>query len=415
MADIAGSVLQGYSFGRGVALDEQDRAAAKAQSAREGDRKARLSGLLSAYAGGNQGVLGDIAGMGKEGLDAASTIGKLQEARLAQSKDQMKLSWEMLRGMPESEQPKAAQSFIAHAVQTNNLTKEQADKLSYAAEADYSAIAGAMDNYMGIKPKTAPTGGMQTVVMPDGSQQAFDITNPKQREDYRIAISAGGKAPVTRQETGSAGDFNLTKKQGEELVEAEIGTRQAIASANDILKKMDASPEAFQQVGSMASFVSGMASEVAGIAKASGLEIPVDVMDITAYENDFTKLGVESDVAKGAMFDLALSYAAASGLGQGRALSDKDVRNAMKRIGAGGVSTPAGRRAMIEDVRDVLDRKFKIRYKTLTKKDFADDLGIAEAVKATENVKAAQKYPEGTKATQGGVEYIYQNGSWVPL
>jgi hypothetical protein len=412
MANLTGTVLQGYDYGRGIALQEEDRETRKAQEKREGSRKARLSGLLGSYARGNKAALGGIAEMGPEGINAAATLGKLDMARVEQSKAKMKDSWRLMRNLPQEQQQQASQAMIAHAVQSGILTKEQANPISYMAQDDNENFVKQMDGWFGIEaPKRSPVGGLKTLVMPDGTQEAFDVTNPEQRQGFMDAVSAGGKPAPSQQEVGKPGDFNLTKKQKGELLEAEIGTRQAIASANDILAKMDENPDAFQQVGSMASFVSGMSAEAVGIARAAGVDIPDTIYDLEQYEDSFTKLGVESDVAKGAIFDLALSYAAASGLGTGKALSDKDVKNAMRRVGAGGVSTPAGRRAMVEDVSRALARKFKIRYKVMSKgREFEGDLGAAEAVEAA----AADVPPNGSRSTTAdGTAIIVVNGEWT--
>ena len=75
------------------------------------------------------------------------------------------------------------------------------------------------------------------------------------------------------------------------------------------------------------------------------------------------------------MFDLSLAYAGAIGLGEGRALTEKDVERALKRVGAGGMKTPKTRRALMQDVRKVVARNFKNTFEVWQGEKYTEDLG----------------------------------------
>ena len=210
-----------------------------------------------------------------------------------------------------------------------------------------------------------------------GETFQMNMNNPA--DVQMIEKNQGNWLPTpTRQEQGGPGSFGQTKKQYEDLTDVEISTKNAIATANDLMKKIDENPDLLQTSSGIAQFAAGVGSEIRTAARVAGVDIPDEITNIAAYEDTFAELGIENKIAKGMAFDLALSYAAASGLGTGKALTDKDIKLALQRIGAGGLDTPAARKAAIKDVQRVLARNFKTRYETITKKPYEGDLGVVK-------------------------------------
>jgi hypothetical protein len=383
MVDFAQSVLGGFERGRGLRQQQTLMEEQRAQQVREEERRRRLGGLLGSYARG-QDVLPQLAEMGTEGLEAAAQVGALRKMEQPdQKKMQMQLerAYDVALAMPENQQQDAFQGMIASAAQSGFLTPEQADQLSFATQEDPQSFVGFANRVFDREEvRRPPATGVKAVVYPDGRQAAFDITDPAERELYKEAIAEGAAAAPTRQEVGEPGAFAVTKKQKEELKEAEISTAQAIATADDLLTRIERDPEAFSTAASVAGIASGLAAEIDAASAAFGMTVPERLRDSAQYASTFEELGIKNKQVQGLALDLAISYAAASGLGTGRALSDRDVKRALERIGAGGLATPAARRAAIGDVRNILERNFRIRYERLRGIPYEGEFGEAPVV-----------------------------------
>ena len=142
----------------------------------------------------------------------------------------------------------------------------------------------------------------------------------------------------------------------------QIAIMNAFDSGNKIL---DASDEALQEVGGFARIASGLAENASMFLSMSSFgkgQSAETIRDMQNYVGVFEELGIENAVAQGNLLELALSFAAAKGLGENRALSDKDVKRAMRRVGGEGMTTAKAKRALIMDTLSSLDSGFRNTY-----------------------------------------------------
>lgn len=354
-------------------------------------KREQISGLLGQFVGGEgdkKQVAGQLAGLGAPGVQALQTgTAYLQTQRAAEQQqataEQKAAGEKLVNALPyamnvtdEQEWRTQAFPYVADAfVQSggdpelvrrlNTMPMNQAKQIMQQMFDDAKAPKGG--NFKTYQSKSDP-GKTYTLNMNNPDDVAF---LEKNQADLISAPS--------RRVTGKPGEFGLTKKQGEELKESEIATKQAIATAGDILGKLAENPDLLSTASGVAQFVSGLGSEIRSAARIAGVDIPESVSNIANYEEVFDALPVMNKVTRGLVFDLALSYAAASGLGTGKALTDRDVARALERVGAGGFNTPLARVAAIKDVSRILARNFGIRYETLTGKAYEGDLGLKGA------------------------------------
>lgn len=395
-ANVAKGFLGGVAAGqqqqaRGLDIEKM-RKEMRAKESQERKRE-QISGLLGQFVGGEgdrQQITGQLVGLGTEGVSALQAgeglLGQRQQRQQQQATTEQEAAGKKLvDALPyamnvtdEQEWRTQAFPYVADAFvqaggdpalvrQLNNLPMDQAKQVMQQMFQEAQA--------------KVPTGDYKTYQdTRDGRTITLNEADPRDQQYLRENRENLVPAP-SREEVGGPGEFGVTKKQGEELKEAEIAAKQAIAGANDLLERLTKNPDLLQTTTGIAQFASGVGSEIRSAARAAGVDIPEKITDIAAYEDTFAELGIKNKIAKGLAFDLALSYAAASGLGTGRELSERDVKFAIRRVGATGIDTPAARKAVIQDVQRILERNFKIRYETLTGKPYPGELGLREKAK----------------------------------
>ena len=371
--------VTGFLQGRQIRQQEDERLEARNVRQAQQRKAERFEGALGQLYQGTP-----YEGMAEFGQQGVAAVGQLQQYQAQQAKAQEEVNakeFERIGGaflnMNENQFTPDVKDQIFTELEDRGFDGAVLNQL-YGME--FNQLQDVVAQSMGVeRPQAArlPVSGIENVVMPDGSQESYDIGVPEERAAYQAAIEDGAKPQPTRSEVGGAGEF-ATDKQLEEMTNVEISTRQAIATANEIL---DMPEEAFQDAASLARVVSGMGAEVESMINIFGMEEGETLDSLTnaeRYASKFEELGIESTVVQGLALDLAIAYASSIGLGEGRALSDKDVNRALERIGANGLRTPAARRAAIESVRGILDRNFRIRYETLMDKPYEGNLGIAD-------------------------------------
>ena len=440
MVDIAQQTMQGFLGGRQMAMQEEERGYLMEERAKKSAREeavaakqARIQGYLGnkemTPQAREEAVFGEDVDLGKQMRDFRTD----QEAENANLNASDAAVMSQAIGTPDEQ---SAVIWFADQLQQRGAPQEQIQPIMQqyqnASPEERSQLIkqvtdGFMARGMGAKDflatkgggKSLPTSGLKNVNMADGTQQSFDITDIQGRSDYQEAIAAGGKDAPTRQETAGPGGFGISKKEIADLREAEISTKNAIATADDLMARMEENPDLLQTAAGAAQFASGLGSEIRTAARVAGVDIPPEITNIAAYEDTFAELGIKNKIAKGLAFDLALSYAAASGLGQGRALTDKDIRLAMQRIGAGGFDTPAARMAAIKDVQRVLGRNFRTRYETIRGEKYTGDLGLKtktapKGVNVPESVGGINTadMPDGEEIRGPDGTYIKEGGVW---
>jgi len=424
MANVASGVLGGFAAGRNIAISEEERGLRAEERVKRNAREEavaakaqRLQGYLGKFAQTNevpQGMMAEDPGMAmkltefsdKKQADTAelnAADAAVASEAIGGPEEGAAMVW--LAGQLESRG--APQQEIAQAMKQYESTQNPEERSALAKR----YIDGFMARGMGAKDwlssqgsKVGSASALKNVIMSDGTTQSFDTDKADQRTAYQAAIKQGGADAPSRVETGGPG--SMTKKEGENLREAEIATRNAIHRADELLAKIKADPDVLNKSTALAGFASGLAAEAKSAAKAFGLKMDPGIQDATKYASTFDELGVKGKVARGLVLDLALSYAAASGLGTGRALTNRDIDMAIKRIGAGGFSTPEARMASIEEVSRIMKSNFKTRYEVMKGKPFEGEF------KKTKSAPT-QDFKDGDKVNQGGIIYTYTNGEWV--
>ncbi len=410
---------------------ERMRKEMRAKEAQERKRE-QISGLLGQFVGGEgdrQQITGQLVGLGRPGVEALQAgeglLGQRQQQQLQQDTTTQKAAGQKLvNALPyamnvtdEQEWRTQAFPYIADAFVQSGGDPELVRRLNTMPMDQAKQVMQQM--FQEAQAKT-PTGDYKTYQDTE-TGQTITLNEADPRDQQYLRENRENLIPApSREEVGKPGEFAVTKKQGEELKESEIATKQAIAGANDLLAKLTETPDLLQTATGIAQFASGVGSEIRSAARAAGVDIPEEITDIAAYEDTFAELGIKNKVAKGLAFDLALSYAAASGLGTGRALTDRDIRLAMQRIGAGGMDTPAARKAAIQDVQRVLERNFKIRYESLTGKPYPGELGLKAPKPAKGGLEVPEMVggqstvdmPEGSEIRGAGVTYVKRGGIW---
>ena len=137
-------------------------------------------------------------------------------------------------------------------------------------------------------------------------------------EDGNIILAQGGVDELTRAQRG---------KEIQEFRASKRATKTFLAEAEKI--KAVATPEALGAVGGVARFADNVAAQTAGVLRAFNKTAPADLSPDRIVELAGKSAGMQT-----ALFNLALQYAAAIGLGEGRALTDADITRALKAIGA---------------------------------------------------------------------------------
>ena len=146
--------------------------------------------------------------------------------------------------------------------------------------------------------------------------------------------------------TASAEDVFGSTEQQEYVRDLNLSNQKFIDTANLAIEYFQDNPFANTTVASASRVFGDVTANIEALANLKsqdGTPLWADnsVLNVDTYEtsNDpnlpsFRSLGITQAAAKPIILSLALQYAAASGLGEGRALTDADVRLAMGAVGA---------------------------------------------------------------------------------
>ena len=352
------------------------------------EKKVRIGELTGAYlqapdqtARGT--ALQDLSVLDADAAGKAQGIYGAQQTRIQGEDEETKKAFaqqfQIAQGLPDEERGQQYHSMIGNAVRQGIATEEEGDQLSMIANEDPEQFEQVMENILGLTPETRlPAGGVVQLFNPQNDETAaVDMTDPKGRQRGLDLLESGWLEATDKSETAdSPGGFGKDKKAKRDFNALQVSTMNTIDTIDDAIGRLEANPDAFTQVADLSGLASGIATEVEAGFAAMGMGIPASVMDINSYSTTFEKLGIEGAQAQGVMFDLSLAYAGAIGLGEGRALTEKDVERALRRVGAGGMKTAKTRRALMQDVRKVVARNFKNTYEVWNDGEkYSGDLG----------------------------------------
>ena len=168
-----------------------------------------------------------------------------------------------------------------------------------------------------------------------------------------IELKADDKV-ATASATGSFEDVaGVSQERVDELQNKEISTRNFVNSANNVIQMLGEEEDINTFVANFAGKADDLIQEGAALWREISPEVSTN---IESYKGVFDGLGIESSRFQSATFGLALQYAAASGLGEGRSLTDADIERAIRAIGSDR-SDPAAIIAVLNDKkREVIDR-----------------------------------------------------------
>ena len=176
---------------------------------------------------------------------------------------------------------------------------------------------------------------------------------------------------ATASVTGAFGDVTgLTEQQKDNLLQQEIASANFVRSTNNVIDLLNEQEDINTFVASIAGTADDLIQEGAAVFREMAPDVSTS---IESYKGVFDGLGVESSRFQSAIFGLALQYAAASGLGSGRDLSERDVENAIRAIGSDR-SDPAAIIAVLNDKKKEIIDRYRGAYFYATKEEYQGNL-----------------------------------------
>jgi hypothetical protein len=196
---------------------------------------------------------------------------------------------------PRAEEPKQTttefERIVRHLVDEGTINEQQANDL-YLQKAKYSGK------------------GQSTILTQnkDGSVSFITGTGPEAIDLLTSSQKGREISDFKNRRAASTGFVNVSNKWIEDIKER---------------------PEKLGLTG----LVSRLGDEFTSVAQNAARALNTAGVSVDMNDYDFGSLAAESAASKAVAFDLALMWAHASGLGQGR-MSDRDVQNAVNQIGA---------------------------------------------------------------------------------
>jgi len=383
-------VATGYLRGREIGEQRKIRGLDQARIKKEEDAKAkaaaqatRIEGLTSAYATGDTTAEQRLLQEGPAGLAGAQSVrdyqlGQQTEQRETQAFDRDTANRELEQNLPRAltitDQAEWDQ-FEAWARPRSLAAGVDPAMYDQIASMPMEQAQGFLRQQMEGKPEAAPSGGIKNVQMPDGTQKSFDIINPQQRQEYQAAIEAGGQDAPTRAIQGTPEDFS-SNKIADEMAQAESATTNFIADIYEAQDFVKQNPAALTDASGLARIASNVGTNVDVLMSGFDVEFENEaVQDAVTYTSSLTELGIDNVEMQSIMIGLATQQAVINNPG-GR-ISDRDVKDAMKQIGAS-IQNAEGFIRVSDRLAKRADRIFRNQYKSRSKEktSFDGDLGL---------------------------------------
>jgi len=197
------------------------------------------------------------------------------------------------------------------------------------------------------------------IVFDPATGERFSVLQTKKGEfldlntKERIELPPSALVINTTQLSGSAADI-LPKPEDTKLRDAEVATRNFVATAGDAIALLHQSPNLNTFAARAASVVNNLQQEAMAVADALGVSWDETLIDPETFSDDFDRLGIDNVRIRSLITSLAFQAAAASGQ-TGRAISDKDVERFVQEIG----SSSADPRAFAMALVDVSNRSIR--------------------------------------------------------
>ena len=185
-----------------------------------------------------------------------------------------------------------------------------------------------------------------------------------------IELGAEDKV-ATASATGAFEDVaGISQERKEGLQDKEISTRNFVNSANNVIQMLREEEDINTFVAKFAGTADDLIQEGAALWREISPEVSTN---IESYKGVFDGLGIESSRFRSATFGLALQYAAASGLGEGRSLTDADIERAIRAIGSDRSDPEAIIAVLTDKKREIVDR-FKGAYSAIMERPYEVNL-----------------------------------------
>jgi len=237
-----------------------------------------------------------------------------------------------------------------------------------------------------------------------------------------------GEYSITGQNITGTSEEVLGDTEARQLRDAEVATKQFLATTGDALSLLQDSPDINTFAGRFAGLVNDLQQEGKAVARALGKEFDENILDPTRYSDStesgvgFDELGIQNRRMQSIITSLAFQAAAASGQ-TGRSVSDRDVRRFIGEIGAS-AADPRAFAVVLRDVAERTARNFRLNYESRLGRSFEGDLGLENLRGGSADARDAQasdekvaettpliSTPEEYEALPSGLLYRHPDGT----
>lgn len=191
------------------------------------------------------------------------------------------------------------------------------------------------------------------------------------------------KAQKRAREVLAERQSGVQSKEFTALRESEIGARNVVGTANELISLVQGNPEILSSPGALARFGDSLASQAEGLGRLLGIDIQAS-RDPKDYQDVLQRLrikGLESAQAQSLIVDLA--YATAISNDRRGRVSDQDLKAAIRQIGAS-TGSPDTFIAVLESIKKQAVAKFQNRFRVVRRGDPVPDIPLGGAPPPTE-------------------------------
>jgi len=209
-------------------------------------------------------------------------------------------------------------------------------------------------------------------------ERGFARVGLSQESGELLTINRDGSIEIIRgPDLLNLAQSNEEKKQIADLTEQQIQTERFLKSAESLKRDVRNDPRALTSMSEFAKRLRGLGNELRTAATvAFGLKFEPGAIEKVLESSELAKLSAGNARLKTLFLGLAVGFAGATGLGQGRALTDKDLRLALESVGAN-TSDPIAVLAAITTAQEQVQEAFAIRFRTITGEQFGGFKDIA--------------------------------------
>lgn len=209
--------------------------------------------------------------------------------------------------------------------------------------------------------------------------------------DPYLARLTGSDPTMTKADATAKGwSTDLTDAQIKQLQGAESAATNVSKVIGQMRTIVEQNPEANTRVAALGGLATNIKAEVEALGKSTGLKIDVD-REVGRFEQIWKSNGIDSALMK--QLAVSLAYMNAKGLDENGRLSDADVRNSAKALGAGN-SSPDILLNLLDSAELQADNNLRTQVKTVVGADIPSRLpdvkaaeDIAKRAEAGEEIK----------------------------